>query len=353
MKKAILLVFLMLIPGMLYAQSEATAYCESVKQAAAAQAGILRTPSIVAGITQPQTGLPAQSAIGLSKDLVDIRKATLTTRAADTNCRLYIVRVDTQERLLYALPSIEKDTLRHRLALIDQASAQLDRLLAENQKMVAVGNLTKPIMHVLESAKIRLDTSRTAALTGIVSPYVPSLDNNQPLRELVSEKLEAEVANQKAATKLDKQSGWSLLVSAGAHRQLITGSRGPNASVLGPYAEVTASYNLDRRVANRHFDAAGIAYAAWKEVQFDDVSKQAEILKQQITDTLAIQNSQLETLLRHDVEIDDSLRECGQDTTAEIAFYNLLMADKLVLSVDIGDTRYRIAALTAYLNENF
>ena len=71
------------------ALTDQQAYCEYVTQQAAAQSDLLRTPSAVAGITQPNTGLPMQLVWGLSSSLSDMRKASLTMDAARKNCVLY------------------------------------------------------------------------------------------------------------------------------------------------------------------------------------------------------------------------------------------------------------------------
>ena len=88
--------------------------------------------------------------------------------------------------------------------------------------------------------------------------------------------------------------------------------------------------------------------------QFDDVSNQSRILKQQMVDTVAIQAQQLEVLRAHEGDITTNLKLLdGIDTSAAITFRNELIADLLILRVDIGDVEFRMGRLQAFLAGNF
>src|ERR1700734_4093489 len=65
------------------------AYCRYLTEQAAAQRDLLMTPDAVAGITQPNTGLPMQAVWGVSGNLSNVRKGVLTMDAARKNCELY------------------------------------------------------------------------------------------------------------------------------------------------------------------------------------------------------------------------------------------------------------------------
>src|SRR5262249_18937283 len=121
------------------------AYCEYVIEQATAQRDLLLTPNAVAGVTQPNTGEPMQLVWGLSSSLSNVRKAGLTMDAARKNCELYWATTAAQQDIQYALPSLEKEALEHRLELIQQASAKLDDLIGATTKMVDAQNLTRPM----------------------------------------------------------------------------------------------------------------------------------------------------------------------------------------------------------------
>jgi len=350
--KAFLLVAILLAPVSAFAQSEAEiAYCKYVAEQAAGQRDLLRTPSALLGPIQPSTGTPPQLVFGVSDSLSDVMKSGLGMKAAKTNCDLYKATTEAQQHLIYALPRIEKDILRNRLDLIQAASDKLDALIADNMKLVEAQNLTRPALYALEGAKVRLDTSRTAALTGIASPYVPPLSDTS-IKVLITDKLAAEAANLQATDKLEKQSGWDIKLNGGAHRQISSVARG--VSSFGAYGEFNLSYNLGRRAITRHIDQSEAAYVNWKQTQFDDVVNQAAILKHQITDTLEIERTELVILHKHDKEIEANLRSLESvDTSNAIAFRNQLIADQMVLRVEIGDVEFRMSKLQEFLDANF
>src|SRR2546429_2224407 len=255
--KAFLLAAILLVPVSAFAQSEAeVAYCKYVAEQAASQRDLLRTPSGPMGPIQPSTGTPPQLVFGVSDSLSDVMKSGLVMKAAKTNCNLYKATTEAQQHLIYALPRMEKDILRHRLDLIQAASDKLDAIIADNMKLVEAQNVTRPALYALEGAKVRLDTSRTAALTGIASPYVPPL-SDVPIKVLITVKLAAESANLQATDKLEKQSSWDIKLSGRAHPQI--SAMTPGVSSFGAYGEFNLSYNLGRRAITRHIDQSEAA----------------------------------------------------------------------------------------------
>jgi len=350
--KTFALAAILLAPVSAFAQSEAeAAYCKYVAEQAAGQRDLLRTPAALLGPIQPSTGTPPQLVFGVSDSLSDVMKSGLVMKAAKTNCDLYRATTEAQQHLIYAFPHIEKDILRHRLDLIQAASDKLDAIIADNMKLVEAQNVTRPALYALEGAKVRLDTSRTAALTGIASPYVPPL-SDVPIKVLITVKLAAESANLQATDKLEKQSSWDIKLSGGAHRQI--SAMTPGVSSFGAYGEFNLSYNLGRRAITRHIDQSEAAYVNWKQTQFDDVANQAAVLKHQIIDTLEIERTELVILHSHDKDLEANLRSLeGLDTSNAIAFRNQLIADQMILRVEIADVEFRISRLQEFLDANF
>src|ERR1700686_1863796 len=172
------------------------AYCRYVTEQAAAQRDLLLVPSAVAGVTQPNTGLPMQVVWGLSGSLSNVRKSVLTMDAARKNCDLYSATSSAQQDVQYALPSLEKRALQHRLELIQQASESLDTLTATTRKMLDAQNMTRPMAFVLQTTKIKLDSDRANTQSKFVSLYTPPQLSDKPVKELVAEKQSREVYEQ-------------------------------------------------------------------------------------------------------------------------------------------------------------
>jgi hypothetical protein len=263
-----------------------------------------------------------------------------------------VATTEAQQRIYFAAPKMEKDALMHRLNLVQQGSDQLETMIRDEEKMVQVHNVTGPALYYLQSARARLDMRRTSALTGLL-PYVPTL-SDLPLRELVNNKLHADEANQKAITKLASESGWDLTVSGGGRRQLAEFNSTTTVSEFGGFGEVSLTYNFGRHSANAHLDRSASAYLDFKNNQFEDVARQSAVLKGQIADTLSFLRPQLMALLEHDSDIEKSLRNIeGLDTSSALAFKNQLLADQIVLRVDLGDIQFRLDWLESYLHDNF
>lgn len=332
-----------------FANEDQDAYCQYVTEQAAAERDRLRAPNVVAGLTQPNSGLPMQVVWGVSSSVANNRKAVLTMQVARKNCQLYQTAVEAQMHVQYALPEIERDILQHRLALIEQATAQLEILLAANMKLVEAQNVTRPALYPLKAAKVRLNSSRATTSIEITSRYVPQLSST-PLRDLIVSKLDSDREAQKAMAKLERQNNWDLALSVGAHHQV----RPLSQEKVAAYGEISFSYNLADWAIGRHLRDATESYGRWKAVQAGDVAYAAEILRRQIGQTIAIQEGQLALLRDEDKEIDQDIEHLGGiNTNAAVGFRNQLIADQLVLRVDVGDMVFRLDRLRAFLRDNF
>jgi hypothetical protein len=247
------------------------AYCHYITEQAAAQRDLLLTPNAVAGVTQPNTGLPMQLVWGLSSSLSDVRKAGLTAEAARKNCELYSATTAAQQSIQYALPGLEKEALQHRLDLVQQASGKLDAVIATTARMLDAQNVTRPMLFSLQTTKIKLGADLADTQLKIAALYTPNLVS-KPLKQLVAEKQSGEANEQKALDKLNRQNNWDVSLSIGAHQQI-----NPVIDASAAYGAVTVSYNLASRAINRHLDQAADAYAGWKKVEEGDVTRDAAI----------------------------------------------------------------------------
>jgi hypothetical protein len=330
------------------ANKDQQAYCRYVIEQGAAQRDLLLVPNAVAGVTQPNTGLPMQVVWGLSGSLSNVRKSVLTMDAARKNCDLYTATSSAQQDVQYALPSLEKQALQHRLELIQQASQSLDALAASTRKMLDAQNMTRPMAFALQTTKIKLDSDRADTQSKIVALYTPQL-SDKPVKELVAEKQSREVYEQKALDKLNRQNDWDVALSVGAHQQI-----SPFVDSRGAYGEVTISYNLASRAINKHLDQAAGAYDDWKKVQEGDVIRNADILKQQLENSVSVQESRLKALQEEQQQIERNLQLVGSaETTAALDFRNQLTTAQLLLQIEIGDATFRLERLKEFLGKNF
>ncbi len=346
---ASLVLALLLAPAAFAADpTEQQAYCKYVTEQAAAQRDLLRTPEAVAGLTQPNTGLPAQVVWGVSGSLSSVRKASLTMDAARKNCDLYGASSSAQQEVQYALASLEKQALQNRLALIQRASDKLNTLLASTTKMLDAQNITRPMAFALQTTKIKLEADRAGTQSKIAAIYAPPL-SGQPLKELIAEKRHREASQQKALDKVNRQNDWDVALSVGAHQQV-----NPLVASNGAYGEVTVSYNLASHAINKHLDQAADAYDDWKTMQQGDVARNADVLKQQLVDGISAQDGRLKPLQEEEKQIEINLQQLGDsETTPAVDFRNQLTTAQLLLQIEIGDTSFRLDQLREFLAKNF
>jgi hypothetical protein len=327
---------------------DAQSYCDYQQEQSMAQRDLLRTPAATAGFTQPEEGLPMQLVAGASLGLSEWKKAGLTMDVGRRNCELYRATAEAQQDVQYSTAALEKDALRNRLALIGQASAQLDVLMDKTRKMIDAQNATRQMLFALETSKIRLEADRTDTQSKIAALYVPAL-SDRPLSELVQAKQSGEVAEQRALDRLNRQSNWDVALQVGVHQQVNPVSQGAQ-----PYGSVSVSYNLGSRAIDRHLDRAVEAWGNWKKVQEGDVARNAEVLRQQLADSVAANEARLKSIELQTGELDNNLADVAvPDTSAALDFNNQLTAAKLLLQIETGDATYRLAHLNAYLKKNY
>ncbi|HEY2171039.1 MAG TPA: hypothetical protein VGJ30_15545 [Candidatus Angelobacter sp.] len=324
------------------------AYCQYVTEQAAAQRDLLLTPSAIAGVTQPNTGLPMQFVWGLSGSISNVRKAILTTDAARKSCELYNATTVAQQSIQYALPGLEKRALEHRLDLIQQASGQLNAAIVTTTKMVDAQNVTRPMLFSLQTTRIKLGADQADTQTKIAALYTPA-SVSEPVKQLVAEKQRSEANEQKALAKLNRQNNWDVSLSIGAHQQI-----NPLVNNSSPYGAVTVSYNLASRVINKHLDQAAESYAGWKNVQENDVTSNAAILKLQVAGGISAQANRLKALQEQQKLVESNLQLVAEpDTTAALDFHNQLSTAQLLLGIEIGDATFRMEQLQNFMESNY
>lgn len=346
-------VVLLLLAAPLFAQqttdlqADQQAYCEYLSQQAMAQRDLLRTPSAVAGVTQPSEALPMQLVWGLTTSLSDIKKAGLTMDAARKNCDLYSASTSAQQVLQYALPNLEKQALEHRLDLIQQASDNLAAVTTRMTKMLDAQNITRPMIFSLQTTRIKLDADRADTQSKIAALYAPDIGDT-PLKELIAEKQADDAAEQQAQDKLSRQSDWDVQLSLGARQQVNP------LDNRGVYGAVTLSYNLGSHAINKHLDQAANAYDNWKKVQQSDVTRSAQVLRQQLTQSIAAQQARLKSLQDQQEQVNANLQLVSNvDTTAALDFQNQLTSTQLLNGIELGDAGFRLQEMEDFVERNF
>ena len=346
--KLVTAVVLLSVSAMAADLNDQLAYCAYVMQQAEAQRDLLRTPVAFAGFTQPETGLPLQVIGGASLGLSNFRKGSLNMEVARKNCELYKATTATQQSAQYAIPSLEKEALTHRLALIDQGLKSLGELIDETQKRVEAQSATRLMLFSLQTTKIKMEADRADVQSKIAALNVPSL-SQRPLKDLVADKESGEASEQKALARLNRQNDWDVALSVGVHQQV-----NPIQYGAQPYGAVSISYNLGSHAIDAHLDRTVEAYHEWKKVQEGDVVRNVEVLHQQLLDGVEAQQSRLTSLQAEDAELTKNIQlVANPDTTSALDFRNQLISAQLLLQIETGDASFRIDQLREFLRKNY
>jgi hypothetical protein len=351
LQSAILSALLLSVSAFASAQNpgaEQQDYCAYLTEQAQAQSDLLRTPNGLAAFTQPDTGLPTQLVAGATLSLSSVKKAGITLDAARKNCDLYKATIGVQQYLQYAIPNIEKLALANRLELIDRAMKSLEDLIADTTRMVDAQNMTRPMLLELQMTKIKLEADRADTQSKIAAIYVPPLDP-EPLKAQVAGKQATDIIEQKATEKLARQNNWDVALTVGVHQQI-----NPFAGGTEPYGEVTATYNFASHAIDKHLERSTDAYASWKKVEESDVTRGMEVLRAQVVDNIAAQQSRLDALQSESQQIAKSLQlVLTPDTTAAYDFRNQLTTTQILLGIETGDSTFRHEHLSEFLNRNY
>ncbi|MGC1484510.1 MAG: hypothetical protein WA789_12015 [Candidatus Acidiferrum sp.] len=345
-----LLAAAILVPAQAEAQDhiDQHAYCAYVMEQAEAQRDLLRTPTAIAGVTQPETGLPMQVVGGATLGLSNVKKAGLTMDAARKDCELYKTTTETQQAVQYAVPNLEREALRNRLSLIESAFKSLDALVEKTSKMVEAQNATRLMLFSLQTTRIKLDGDRADTQAKLSAIYLPEL-SAKPLKELIARKENSETEEQRALDKLSRQNNWDVALSVGVHQQV-----NPVAYGAQPYGEVTVNYNFASRAINKHLDRAAEAHDEWKKAQEGDVVRSTEALRQQLAESVSAQENRLKCFQKEREQMNKNLElVANPDTSAALDFSNQLTAARLLLEIEAGDASFRIGLLRDFLAKNY
>lgn len=363
MKRLILIALVILTAAVSFAQDspgsgeDKRQYCAFVLEQAKADSLRLKTPSAVAGVTQPSSGTKPQAYGGVGGSLSDLRKSGQISAAARADCELYKATIDAQQKVQYAWAAFESEALQNRINAIDSAIRQIDILIAESKKAVDTQNATRMSLYTLEAARQRLVQDRGTAMSTLAASYVPEDLPQGPIMSLVNQKQAAEVSDKSAQTKVLKQDTWDVKWEAGYHRQVqaqAVNSGSPIAYPNGAYGDVQVNYNLARGRVNKHLNAAASHYAEWKAAQESDVVQSAVVIRQQMAKAIGVEDARLMSLRTQDgaIEAQKMVVKDG-DTPNARAFYNQLASDELLLRVEIKDAEYRETRLKQLVDYDF
>ena len=113
-------------------------------------------------------------------------------------------------------------------------------------------------------------------------------------------------------------------------------------------------YHSSDDMTGPEFDRTVDAYANWKKVQEGDAARGMEVLRTQVTDNIAAQQSRLDALKQEAQQIDKNLQlVASPDTSAAYDFRNQLTTTQILLGIETGDSTFRLDRLREFLSKNY
>ena len=89
-------------------------------------------------------------------------------------------------------------------------------------------------------------------------------------------------------------------------------------------------------------------------MQESDVVRSMEVLRQQLVESVSVQEARLKSVQEESKQINKNLQlVVNPDTSAALDFHNQLTAAQLLLEIETSDARFRIDHLREYLARNY
>jgi hypothetical protein len=91
-----------------------------------------------------------------------------------------------------------------------------------------------------------------------------------------------------------------------------------------------------------------------EKVQESDVVRSMDVLRQQLAESVSVQEAKLKSVQEESKQINRNLQlVVNPDTSAALDFHNQLTAAQLLLEIEAGDAIFRIHRLQEYLAKNY
>lgn len=119
------------------AAEEQSAWCTYLKENAAADASVLRSPILSGSVDDEQ-----KSSLNLSLSVSSLSRAALIERQARVNCRRYLAETGLQKVVFLAPQTLSAAGYRARYQAVARRSSELEKLRAQIRNAIDAGNLT-------------------------------------------------------------------------------------------------------------------------------------------------------------------------------------------------------------------
>lgn len=249
------------------------AYCEMVEARADAEKSLLYAPELVAwGFGRglygdfplgPEDSLRGHLLVGLQFDFSDLYRASLTGNQAELGCRRYLAKSRFERSLSFAEQHGQREALRIKLALLEEAIPHANKVVDGLKKAVAGRRASDRDLRAMQfrlAALIRLTQETRYELEQL--PARSDKDVSQkPLHELLEAYQRADAEYEKARARLSQSNAWHVSLAAGYSQDFGWESEAP------VFAGGNISFDLGRLWQGKHVDRALQAQDEWQRTK--------------------------------------------------------------------------------------
>jgi hypothetical protein len=331
------------------ADADTEAYCNYITEKNQAKSTLLRSPDAIVlynnanniGENFNTNNFQKTVIAGLSKDLIDYKKAYHIDNLITDECRCYKLNQRAKLYIQFAIPSIKAHALRFKLKQIQIVKAKLLTLLATVKQRLNRQHDTLPYYYHLEGSLKTLEDTERQIHVDLASQTLPHLERTN-LNHLLKAILNAKTKREKTRLDIEKQNNLSMQLQVGGQQNV---SHIQNQNVQ-PYFAVYVRYNLGAILSNGKREQALSDYTSWQNRQVLGAQKNLAHLIQAFQLMKKAEENRL-TLLTRNARSSRQLHQkmTGLDSINASHFKQQLEIDKLMLQIELNDVKYTISKL--------
>lgn len=325
--------------------SETQTYCALGKARAQVQSELLKAPESYGQIGDPSTSARALT-LGIRKSLARDVQGRLIDRIAEAQCAAYASQRELAEQIDGVASRAESKAIEAKQALLQRALDAAQENAVQERTLFASQNATIADMRVSYDMRDRLrsDLEVMAGRRSILRDQLPA--STEPLHAIVARGMAAQAEVAELQADLASQSGWDLVVAAGARKDLASGA---HANFVGVTASRSFGYAASRQAA------AEVGRLTTQLLKEERSGAYQQLLRavSSVTGVHAAQEALRSGLRARRVELDESLQRVAYIETAQAErLRRQLRVELLVIEAEIRGADASLADLEHWISLN-
>ena len=325
--------------------SETQTYCALGKAKAQVQSELLKAPESYGQIGDPSTSARAVT-LGIRKSLARDAQGRLIDRIAEAQCAAYTLQRELAEQVDGIEPRAESKAIDAKQPLLQRALAEAQKNVDRERLLFASQNATIADLRVSYDMRDRLrsDLGVMAGRRSVLRDQLPA--STEALHAVVARSIAAQAEVAELQAELASQSGWDLIVAAGARKDLASGA---HSNFVGVTASRSFGYAASRQAAAE----VGRLTSQLLEEERNGSYQQLLRAVSFVTGLRAAQEALRDGLRARRVELDENFRRVASVETAQAErLQRQLRVELLVVEAEIRGADAGLADLERWISLN-